>query len=107
MADYTPIQNSELRHTYPYGKTDIEVPFGLVKEMKAIIDDVFKDYPECRRVIVAVEQGNLDEIATCEEGGLRYAIDVQTRDGRELSLMVHEPNWVMDEPSEIEDLELS
>ncbi|MHA2787677.1 hypothetical protein ACXZ66_00790 [Corynebacterium sp. S7] len=107
MSNFTLIQNSELRHTYPYGKTDIEVPFGTVDELRESIDKVYQEFPECRRIVVAVEQDNLTEIGICEDAGLRYAIDVQTRDGRESSLMVHEPTWVKEEPSEIEDLELS
>lgn len=104
---YTFISQSPLKHTYPYGRRDVEVPFGTAEEIEAHLAEVFRDVPECRRVLIGIDQGDGSAAATCEEAGFRYALDVQTRDGRELSLMVHEPKWVTDQSTDITDLELS
>lgn len=104
---YTFVSESPLKHTYPYGRHDVEIPFGTAEELASHLSEVYQDVPDCRRVIVSIEQGDSNAAAICEEAGFRYAIDVQTRDGRELSLMIHEPEWVAEQSTDITDLELS
>lgn len=101
------VADSPLRHTYPYGRRDLEVPFGTAEELRANVARAHADVPDCRRVVVVVDEGDLEAIATCEEAGLRYAIDVQLPDGRDVSLMVSEPDWVTAQSTDIDDLELT
>ncbi|AKK07311.1 hypothetical protein CMUST_15110 [Corynebacterium mustelae] len=102
-----PIESSPLRHTYPYGKNDLELPFGTAKEMQLEVAEIFANHPDCRRIVVAVEEGDVDAISECEQAGLRYVLDVQLRDGKDLSLMVAEPDWVTEMSEEIEGLKLT
>ncbi|MDO5098802.1 MAG: hypothetical protein Q4D85_08580 [Corynebacterium sp.] len=102
-----PIESSPLRHTYPYGKNDLELPFGTASEMKGDVAEIFARQPECRRIVVAVEEGDIEAIRECEKAGLRYVLDVQLRDGKDLSLMVAEPDWVTEMSEDIEGLKLT
>lgn len=104
---WTLISESPIRHTYPYGKTDVTVPFAEKDELVRSVEKVFDEMPECRRVVVAVPQGDVEKIATCEEAGLRYVLDVDLRDGTELSLVVAEPDWVTSRSIDIDGLDLS
>lgn len=106
-ANISYISETPLRHTYPYGRFDVELQFSPAEQLRADISAVYRTVPECRRIIVAIDQGDISAIAICEDAGLRYSLDVETRDGREISLMVHEPDWVANQSTEIEDLELS
>ncbi|HZK32025.1 MAG TPA: hypothetical protein VFC72_03845 [Corynebacterium sp.] len=104
---YTLISDSPLKHTYPYGRYDVEVPLGTVAEITASLAEVFRDLPACRRVLIAIEQDDGAAARVCEEAGFHYVLDVQTRDGRELSLMSYEPAWVTEQSTDITDLELT
>ncbi|GAA1470990.1 hypothetical protein P4N68_06550 [Corynebacterium felinum] len=105
--NFLPIELSPLRHTYPYGKNDLELTFGSAAEMRADVEQIFSTHPECKRIVVAVNEGDLDAIRECERAGLRYVLDVQLRDGKDLSLMVAEQGWVTEVNEEIEGLSLS
>lgn len=100
------VQDSPLRHTYPYGKNDVELVFGSIEEMRSEISDIFATNEACRRVVVAVPEGDLTAIAQCEKAGLRYVLDVQLRDGKDVSLMVAEPEWVSQQPMNTDEMEL-
>ncbi|MFV8382401.1 hypothetical protein HW450_03120 [Corynebacterium hindlerae] len=100
------IQDSPLRHTYPYGKDDVELVFGSIDEMTAEIREIFTTNKACRRVVVAVPEGDLSAIAQCEKAGMRYVLDVQLRDGNDVSLMVAEPDWVVNQPKNMDEMEL-
>ncbi|MBG9347303.1 hypothetical protein [Corynebacterium belfantii] len=102
-----PISRSPLRHTYPSGRHDMEVDHSDAATMRTEITSIFADHHQCRRVIVAVEQGNGAQIAECEAAGLHYVLDVQLRTLEEVSLMVAEPDWVASQTSDIHDLELT
>ncbi|MBG9310686.1 hypothetical protein ABMV07_11825 [Corynebacterium belfantii] len=102
-----PISRSPLRHTYPSGRHDMEVDHSDAATMRTEITSIFADHHQCRRVIVAVEQGNGAQIAECEAAGLHYVLDIQLRTLEEVSLMVAELNWVAAQTSDIHDLELT
>lgn len=105
--NYSFVRETALRHTYPYGRFDVDLALGTAKQLQTSIPEIYQAVPECRRIIVAVDQSDIEGIKTCEDAGLRYSLDVETRDGAEVSLMVHEPDWVANQSTEIEDLELS
>lgn len=106
MTNVISIQESEVRHTYPFGSHDKVMTYSDAEDMRATVDKTFADDPQCRRIVVPVEQENLEQIAECEKAGLRYVLDVRTRDGEELSLMVAEPEWVTSQSTDIKDLKL-
>lgn len=102
----TYVSHSPLQHTYPFSAHDVTIPFADADTLRTQIADVFKVDPECRRVVVAVTQDDA-EVATCEEAGMRYVLEVQLRDGSDVSLMVAEPRWVLNQSTDIKDLNLS
>lgn len=104
---YTYISKTPVRHTYPYGRHDLEVPFAPVAELRESLAQAFREVEECRRVVVVIDEGDLDAIRTCEDAGMSYSLDVQLPDGREVSLMVQEPDWVTSQSTDITDLELT
>lgn len=106
MSNTISILVSPLRHTYPFGVGDRVAEHGTVEQMRSDIASCFAEHPDCRRVIVAAAEDNLEEIAACEQAGLRYVVDVQTRDHEAYSLMVAEPDWVVNQPCEIDEMEL-
>lgn len=105
--NHHPVAASELRHTYPYGSHDRVLAQGTAEEMTAAIADIFTAHPQCRRIVVPVPTGDTEAISACEQAGLRYVLDVEQRDGQELSLMVAEQGWVAAINENIEGLDLS
>ncbi|QPK79107.1 hypothetical protein G7Y31_11560 [Corynebacterium lizhenjunii] len=101
------VSATELRHTYPFGTHDATVDFADGKDLQARVRAVFAEDPKCRRVVVQVAQDNLEDIAACERAGLRFVVNVETRSRKEIALMVAEPDWVLQQPTEVEDLELN
>lgn len=102
----TYISATELRHTYPYGEHDIAVDFAGGENLRERVAAAFAEDPQCRRVVVAVEQDNKEQIGLCEDHGLHYVLDVQLRTREEVALMVAEPDWVSAQSTDIKDLEL-
>ena len=97
-----------LRDAYPSGSHDEELAYvGSPKpaEVAAYTQQVLKKDPWCRRVVLPVPELDLDAIAWAEEAGFRYVIDVETYDGG-FSLLVTEPQWVIDQPVILDDIPL-
>lgn len=107
MTTWSYVSDTELRHTYPYGRHDITVPFGDGTGLKEAVAAAFASDAACRRVVVPVEEDNKEQIGICEEAGLRYVLDVQLRTREELALMVAEPDWVTAQSTDIQELDLS
>ncbi len=98
----------ELREAYPSGANDIELGFTGKPEVAAVANytaALLRADPRCRRVVLAVTELDLDEIAWAESAGFRYVIDVETVAGG-VSLLVTEPQWVIDQPAILEDIPL-
>lgn len=104
--DWQKIESSPLRHTYPYAKNDVELTYGSAEAMKSDLKKIYAENPECRRVVVAIAEDDAEAAANCEEAGMHFVTAVELRDGNEVALMVHEPEWVAEEPSTIEEMEL-
>ncbi|WKD61577.1 hypothetical protein CCICO_07805 [Corynebacterium ciconiae DSM 44920] len=107
MPSLTPIDRSPLKHTYPYGADDLEMSLSTTERMSACIERVFREYPRCRRVIVGVDVDDLEGVRACESAGMHFVVDVETRDGAELNLMVAEPDRVKKHSTDIDSLELT
>ncbi|MDO5076950.1 hypothetical protein [Corynebacterium sp.] len=88
------IAQSSLRHTYPFSRHDMELAYSTAEQLRSDTEALYAAHPRCRRVVVAVPEGDIGAIAGCEDAGYRYVLDVQLRDGTEVSLMVNEPAWV-------------
>lgn len=98
----------ELRDAYPAGTHDIEL--GVVGRpdpaaAAAYTAALLQANPRCRRIVLPVAELDLEEIGWAEEAGFRYVIDVETISGG-YSLLVTEPQWVVDQPAILEDIPL-
>ncbi|MEU6729342.1 hypothetical protein ABZ917_37050 [Nonomuraea wenchangensis] len=84
-----------LRDAYPVAAHDLElrVAEADAELLRALVDDIAAADPQCRRVVYAVPQGDLDRMAVGEAAGFRYVVDVDLAD-EQLSLLVAEPEWV-------------
>lgn len=101
-------RTGELRDAYPSGTHDIELRYlgqPDPKVMAGYTGGLLENDPRCRRVVLAVPELDLDAIAWAEDAGFRYVIDVETHAGA-VSLLVTEPQWVLDQPAILEDIPL-
>lgn len=89
-----------LRDAYPVGAHDVELVLETDQDAKTVpallrtlVAAVRAADPRCRRVVYAVAEG--DRIATeyAEAAGFRYVVDIDVQH-KQLSLLVHEPEWV-------------
>lgn len=105
---YRRARAGELRDAYPSGTHDIELGY-LGQPEPAIVADytqtILRSDPRCRRVVLPVPEQDLAAIGWAEDAGYRYVIDVETTTGG-YSLLVTEPQWVIDQPSILEDIPL-
>ncbi len=98
----------ELADTYPCGLADLQLDpteDSSAQAVEAIALRLFELNPRCRRIVCAIDAGNLGQVGRIENAGLRFAVDVETAT-REVSLLVAEPGWVLVQPSAIEDIPL-
>ncbi|MFG2044924.1 hypothetical protein [Dactylosporangium sp. NPDC048998] len=90
-----------LRDAYPVGEHDVEVrvldeslePDRLTALLTAVVEAVQAADPACRKVVFAAAEGDLGRVASAEQAGFRYVVDVDLP-GTSLSLLVAEPAWV-------------
>jgi hypothetical protein len=102
------VRSGHLVDAYPAGTHDLELAtHGLVSaaEVQRITREVLAEDPRCRRVVLPVPEQDLVAIAWAEEAGYRYVVDVETRTGG-YSLLVTEPQWVLEQPHILEDIPL-
>jgi hypothetical protein len=102
------VLGNRLDGTYPIGAEDREIrlhPSSSPAAVASAVHAIMSEAPRCRRVVLAVPLGSLDEMRLAEDGGFRYVVDVDTHH-ESLSLLVAEPEWVLAQPSAIEDLPL-
>lgn len=98
----------EFVDAYPAGAHDVEL---LVTGRPAPADvaraasDVLAADERCRRVVLAVPEGDIPAIAWAEDAGFRYVVDVEVRSGA-YALTVVEPEWVLAQPHILEDIPL-
>ena len=101
-------RSGELREAYPAGTHDIELGYTGVPRPDAVADytaDLLRAIPRCRRVVLPLPERDLEAIGWAEDAGFRYVIDVETITGG-YSLLVKEPQWVLDQPAILEDIPL-
>lgn len=59
--------------------------------------------PTCRRLVLAVDEGDVAGIARGEAAGFRYVLDVDVP-GRSLSLLAAEPESVLEDSRHLDDV---
>ncbi|NKS35005.1 hypothetical protein GS488_04800 [Rhodococcus hoagii] len=102
-----------LGNAYPAGIADLELDLrglGDPDALRGVGEQILRENPACRRVVLPVPAGDLDAIGFAEDAGFRYVVDVDVAEERgeitELSLLVLEPGWVADAPTAVDDLPL-
>lgn len=97
---------SRITEAYPVGHRDrlLELHPGVTAEaVQLVAEAVMRADPRCRRLVLAVREGDIDTIALAERAGFRYVVDVDLRDAA-YSLLAAEPAWVLEESRHIDDV---
>ncbi len=71
--------------------------------VQLVAEQVMAADPACRRLVLAVDEGDVAGIARGEAAGFRYVLDVDVP-GRSLSLLAAEPNWVLEDSRHLDDV---
>lgn len=89
-----------LRDAYPVAAHDVELALESDQRaqtvpalLRTLLEAVRVADPRCRRVVYAVGEGDRVAQQHAEAVGFRFVVDVDLQD-RQLSLLVHEPEWV-------------
>ena len=102
------VRAGELVDAYPAGTHDRQILIeGTITadELRVATRQILDGDARCRRVVIGVPERDLDAISWAEDAGYRYVVDVETRSGG-YSLLVTEPQWVLDQPHILEDIPL-
>ena len=98
---------------FPPGIAGLELDLrghGDPDALRGLGEQILRENPACRRVVLPVPAGDLDAIGFAEDAGFRYVVDVDVAGERgeitELSLLVLEPGWVADAPTAVDALPL-
>lgn len=71
--------------------------------LQLVSEHVMAADPACRRLVLAVEEGDVPGIARGEAAGYRYVLDVDLPDGP-VSLLAAEPDWVLESSRYLDDI---
>lgn len=71
--------------------------------IQLVSEQVMAADPACRRLVLAVDEGDVAGIARGEAAGYRYVLDVDVP-GRSLSLLTAEPDWVLEDSRHLDDV---
>lgn len=71
--------------------------------IQLVSEQVMSADPACRRLVLAVDEGDVAGIARGEEAGYRYVLDVDVP-GRSLSLLTAEPDWLLEDSRHLDDV---
>lgn len=96
---------SKVRYAYPAGVHDrfLTLFQGATAEtLQLVSETIWAEDPQCRRLVLATAEGNIEQIALAEQSGYRYVVDVDLPGGEEVTLMVAEPDWVLEESRNID-----
>lgn len=98
--------DSDVRGAYPAGLHDrLLEPSedATAASLQIASEQVMYADSRCRRLVVAVPEEDVPQIARAESAGYRYVVDVDLV-ARSVSLMVAEPDWVLEESRNIDDV---
>lgn len=100
------VSATPLAAAYPGGSRDRVIqpdaqagPPGL----QLVSEKVMSADPACRRLVLAVDEGDVAGIARGEAAGYRYVLDVDLP-GKSLSLLAAEPDWVLEDSRHLDDV---
>ena len=102
----TSARAGDLVDAYPAGTHDKQLVVEGRPSTQAVRDyvaAVLADDPRCRRVVLAVPENDLAAIGWAEDAGFRFVVNVETRSGAH-SLLVVEPEWVLAQPSALDEI---
>lgn len=108
QVGYRHARSGDLVDSYPAGSHDLELfveGHANPTVLRQLTSQILADTPQCRRIVLAVEEGHLESIDWAEQAGYRYVVDVETAEGA-FSLLVTEPDWVIEQPAILEDIPL-
>lgn len=97
---------SEIKDAYPVSGRDQLLEVSGPAEpgtIQLVSEELMRRDPLCRRLVIAVDEGDVQAIARAEAGGFRYVVDVDLWD-RAVSLMTAEPDWVLEESRRIDEV---
>ncbi|WP_396277198.1 hypothetical protein [Glutamicibacter creatinolyticus] len=97
---------SEIKDAYPVSEHDQMLhvsPDAVAGSIQLVSEELMRRDPRCRRLVIAPDEGEIDEIARAEAAGYRYVVDVDLWD-RAVSLMAAEPDWVLEESRRIDEV---
>lgn len=97
---------SHLRDTYPVGAHDLEVALegGTGEGLAAVIDAIFAEDPNCRRIVLALPPEDEAGSAVAEAAGLRGVVEVDLPEGGAAVLWVAESAQVRAQSTDVDDL---
>ncbi|MCW4465727.1 hypothetical protein OK351_09430 [Glutamicibacter sp. MNS18] len=98
--------HSEIKDAYPVSGHDqlLEVSGSAAPgTIQLVSEELMRRDPQCRRLVIAPDEGDVQAIARAEAGGYRYVVDVDLWD-RAVSLMTAEPDWVLEESRRIDEV---
>lgn len=96
---------SKVRNAYPAGEHDrfLSVSDDATAEaLQLASETIWSKNPQCRRLVIATPDGDIAEISRAEKSGYRYVVDVDLPGDEEVSLLVAEPHWVLEESRNID-----
>lgn len=102
------VTDTRIRETYPVSARDrlVEPPEGAPSEVIQLVsEEVMGQDPKCRRLVIAVDEEDVQAVDRAERGGYRYVLDVDLP-GRAVALLAAEPDWVLEESRNINDVPL-
>lgn len=100
------VVGSFLEAAYPAGLRDQVVQIGDNTQpgaLQLVAEYIMAHDPLCRRIVLGVSEGDLATIHTAEQAGFRYVVDVDIP-GKALSLLVAEPEWVVKESVNLDEV---
>lgn len=97
---------SRLRDSYPVGARDLEIGVtrGTADGVALAVEGLFGADPECRRIILAVPDGDQALAQLAEAAGLRAVVEVELPGGDDVVLWVAEPATVTAQSIAVDDL---
>jgi hypothetical protein len=100
------VASTPLAATYPSGVRDRLLepsPEAGAEALQLVSELVMAADPACRRLVLATAEGDIAAIARGESAGYRYVVDVDVP-GQSLSLLAAEPDWVLEESRNLDDV---
>lgn len=100
------VASTPLATAYPAGLRDRLIqpsPESGAQAVQIVSEQIMAADPACRRLVLAVEEGDVAGVARGEAAGYRYVLDVDVP-GRSLSLLAAEPDWVLEDSRHLDNV---